>query len=370
MDIHNIATGKGDCTLVVMPDGTTMLIDAGDTSKSRFKCDAYPDDSRTPGQWIARYIKHFTGSGKVDYFMLTHFHSDHFGCIQAMRPGPVYGLCGIMDVAEEIRIGKIVDRGYPDYDFPSYEWNCKGNPSFPDYVKFVRWQCANNGVKGEKFVVGSHKQFALLNNPKPYKKVFDVFNVASASEITAGKGMKTRKLYSEDSDPLKFDENMNSNVILMTYGRFKYYNGGDLGGFNNRYAVKERDWESPVADIVGPVTVMKADHHAWQDVLNPYFLWVTRPDAIIAQCSHINHPWKQTVERIMDPQMPGKNALYCTTDSGRSQVGEELFDRSVKGIGHIVVRVYEGGKSYQIFILDNRSTDYHVIDKTPVIDLH
>lgn len=30
MDIHHIATGKGDCVFVVMPDGTTMLQDAGD----------------------------------------------------------------------------------------------------------------------------------------------------------------------------------------------------------------------------------------------------------------------------------------------------------------------------------------------------
>lgn len=30
LDIHNVATACGDCTFIKMPDGTTMLIDAGD----------------------------------------------------------------------------------------------------------------------------------------------------------------------------------------------------------------------------------------------------------------------------------------------------------------------------------------------------
>ena len=29
MDIHHISTGKGECVFVLMPDGTTMMIDAG-----------------------------------------------------------------------------------------------------------------------------------------------------------------------------------------------------------------------------------------------------------------------------------------------------------------------------------------------------
>lgn len=79
MDIHHIATGKGENCFFVFPDGTTMLVDAGDETNGRFLCPAYPDASRTPGQWVAAYIGHFAagtpGHGKdVDYFQLTHFH--------------------------------------------------------------------------------------------------------------------------------------------------------------------------------------------------------------------------------------------------------------------------------------------------------
>jgi hypothetical protein len=35
--------------------------------------------------------------------------------------------------------------------------------------------------------------------------------------------------------------------------------------------------------------------------------------------------------------------------------------------GHIVVRVYEGGGRFQVFVLDDRSEDYHIIYESPVI---
>ena len=83
MDIHTIATGKGDASFIIMPDGTTMLIDAGDVTGGRFKAPALPDDSRRPGEWIARYILEFSKGlphpQRVDYLWLTHFHEDHMG---------------------------------------------------------------------------------------------------------------------------------------------------------------------------------------------------------------------------------------------------------------------------------------------------
>ncbi|TWV96895.1 hypothetical protein [Chitinophaga pinensis] len=38
LDIHFINTGRGDCAFMIMPDGTTMLIDAGELN---------PMDART-----------------------------------------------------------------------------------------------------------------------------------------------------------------------------------------------------------------------------------------------------------------------------------------------------------------------------------
>jgi len=45
--------------------------------------DIHQDASRTPGQWIARYVRQMMSgeSPRLDYAVLTHFHPDHMGRI-------------------------------------------------------------------------------------------------------------------------------------------------------------------------------------------------------------------------------------------------------------------------------------------------
>lgn len=370
MDIHTIATGKGESSLIVLPDGTTMVIDAGDTRNGKMVCDAYPDDSKTPAQWIANYIEHFAPQGKttVDYFWLTHFHTDHLGSAKAMRAGERYGLSGVMELGEYITFDKIIDRGYPAYDFPSRELIVsKSGGAFGDYLKFVEYK-SECGAKIEQFKVGSDKQFALTQNPKKYKKSLKITNLACNGEIA--QGGRVVRMYSGDPTTAT-DENMLSGAILIEYGPFSFYTGGDIIG--SQYgpasgAAAARDFESPIADIIGEVTVMKANHHAWKDALNPYFLWVTRPDAIIVPSFHINHPWRETVDRVRDPQMPGKNQMFLTSDAAREQLGEERW-REFPPFGHVVVRVYDGGRSYRIFVLNPKSYDYNIIYSSETINL-
>src|SRR5438552_17039814 len=58
-DIHQINTGRGNAALLIFPDGTSMLLDAGDGGNPPPRgTPPKPDASRTPGEWIARYIRH------------------------------------------------------------------------------------------------------------------------------------------------------------------------------------------------------------------------------------------------------------------------------------------------------------------------
>ena len=51
LDIHFISTGRGNSTFILMPDGTTLLIDAGDLNEdSERLTPSVPDSSKTPGQ--------------------------------------------------------------------------------------------------------------------------------------------------------------------------------------------------------------------------------------------------------------------------------------------------------------------------------
>ena len=393
MDIHCLSTGRGDCTLMVMPDGTTMLIDAGDVGPGWHV--AQPNPSKTPGEWIAKYIKDFTRRDTVDYFYLTHYHGDHIGVKSQIRGyNHGYGLCGITRVGEEIHFNKIIDRDCPDYSYPSREYITKES-FFNDYIKFVEYQRDSCGTRLEKFLVGSRKQFRPMRNPRPYRRNFEVYNIAANGYIHTGRGMKTRFMY--DEDPAGFDENMNSGVILVTYGKFSYYNGGDIGGGPHKsFATLHRDGETQIADLIGHhVTMIKPDHHGWQESSNGYFLKILSPELIVEMCSNRSHPYYATLARLADPlSYSGPRQFYITTEGSRGRLEAtqdrlagkgaedpnpngyfndynypELWSNFVPYYGHVVVRVFEGGTGYQVFVLDSKTADYHVLYKSEITEL-
>jgi glyoxylase-like metal-dependent hydrolase (beta-lactamase superfamily II) len=102
LDIHQISTGRGNAAFSILPDGTTLLVDAGASDAAG--ADPRPDGSRTPGEWIVHYIER-TLAGRprrIDYAVLTHFHPDHIGQITGNERASADGflLSGITEVAE------------------------------------------------------------------------------------------------------------------------------------------------------------------------------------------------------------------------------------------------------------------------------
>ncbi|MCL2156859.1 MAG: MBL fold metallo-hydrolase, partial [Methanobrevibacter sp.] len=63
IELHFIDVGQGDSTLVILPNGKTMLIDAGTSDK---------------GSTVVSYIKSLNVS-KIDYLVMTHPDADHIG---------------------------------------------------------------------------------------------------------------------------------------------------------------------------------------------------------------------------------------------------------------------------------------------------
>src|SRR3954463_12448185 len=66
LDIHQLSTGEGNAALIVMPDGTSLLLDAGAAGDHR------------AGDRIADYLQQ-RGVARLDYVLLTHYHGDHIG---------------------------------------------------------------------------------------------------------------------------------------------------------------------------------------------------------------------------------------------------------------------------------------------------
>lgn len=82
LDIHFINSGRGECAFYILPDGTTLLVDAGEVVVTDgTEVPQKPDAATRPYIVDAKYIRHFLpeGSSAIDWCAPSHFHIDHIG---------------------------------------------------------------------------------------------------------------------------------------------------------------------------------------------------------------------------------------------------------------------------------------------------
>jgi hypothetical protein len=355
-----LATGRGNSTLFLLPDGTTLLVDAGATQDSlAVSAPPKPNASLRPGQWIARYAaRHLKAAGRteIDYFLLTHLHPDHAGDVGPHTPlssASTYRLTGVTDVDALLPIRTLLDRGYPDYRYPSPPPSAPFAQNYLRYVESRRKQ----GKLTARFQVGSSEQIRLLRQPREYPS-FSVRNVAANGEVWTGTASATRRLFpSLDTLPPREypTENMCSAALRLSYGKFRYFTGGDLTSSNNDGQSPWRDIETPVAEAVGPVDVAVANHHGYYDAVGPAFVRSLRPQVFILPTWHISHPDTMQLERMVNQSLyPGTRDIYATN---LTEVSKLLNARLLSGVksteGHIVVRVHPGGDEFMVIVLEN-----------------
>lgn len=359
LEVHHISTGRGNATLLIGPDGTSILVDAGSVrGTSTYLAAARPDGSRRPGEWIARYVARAlapTGRIELDYFILTHFHPDHLGDPAADSPRSRFGdyrLTGVTDVAEAVPIRRFIDRGAPNYDYPSP----LENPMVQNYRRFVAvWQ--RRGSRVERFRPGSATQIALVRRPNAYPS-FGVRNLVANGEVWTGTGTATRRVFPELSAlaPADYpDENMCSLAMRVEYGGFSYFTGGDLTDGTAYGAQPWRDVESAVAAVSGPVDAASVDHHGYYDAAGPAFVRELRPRAFVIPAWHVTHPALSTLERLLSRRLyPGERDVYAlATTAASASVNERLMPQLKSDAGHVVVRVPPGGREFRVRIVDD-----------------
>jgi beta-lactamase superfamily II metal-dependent hydrolase len=371
LDIHHINTGRGVCTFTILPDGTTMMVDAGDLDDSPFEIGArfwplkitkpYPDSSKNSGEWIVDYMKQTYPSIKqLDYALITHFHGDHMGMIKANTKTSAtgkYKLTGITQVGDLIPIKMLIDRNSPNNNFPVNLFQYyKEDKSFLNLQDYINYQ-SKNGLIATTLQVGSANQITLKNTPKKFPD-FKVIGVKANGTIWTGTGNQTFEYFTADTvldNQQKFNENPLSLAIKLTYGKFDYFTGGDNTGLMGYGLPSWFDVETPMAKAVGKVEVTTLNHHGNRDGTNENFLRSLQPNVVVEQTWCSDHPGQEVMQRLLSNHIySGEKNIFATNiqDVTKHTLGFWFTQGYKSMFGHIIIRVLPGGNSYYVFIAE------------------
>ncbi len=361
LDIHQVSTGRGNSALIICPDGTNIMVDAGASGTDlEHSCPPRPDGSRRPGEWIGRYVRRYlepTGWVELDYLIVTHLHPDHLGDVGAGTPRSErgdYWLTGVTDVAEIVPVGILIDRGFPDYSYPSRPLPAGFARNYLGYVESRR----QAGALCAQLCPGVAGQIALRHRPGDYPG-FTIRNIAVNGVVWTGASDRAVSLVpplwklAQSDYP---DENMCSIALRLSYGKFDWFTGGDLTCSTVDGTQPWRDVETAAARATGAVEVAVANHHGYFDAVGAESVRALRPLVWVVPAWHVTHPGIAQLERMLSERLyPGSRDVFITDLAPAAALLNQRFLPRVASVaGHVVVRVDAGGATFRVFITDNR----------------
>lgn len=230
LEVYSIDVEGGQATLVVSPSGESILVDTGWAGHNRRDADRILAAAKSAG------VK------KIDYLVITHYHSDHVG--------------GVPQLAEKIPIRNFVDHG------PSTETGKDADVLFNAYAAFR-----------DK---GTHLQ-VKPGDTIPIRGV-DVRVLSSGGDVIAaplpGAGQPNPECSSFERHEVDTTENARSLGVLIAYGDFRLIDLGDLT-WN-----KEFDLVCP-ANKIGAVDVYLVSHHGMNMSGSPQLVHALHPRVAI-----------------------------------------------------------------------------------------
>ncbi|MFN7145431.1 MAG: MBL fold metallo-hydrolase, partial [Myxococcota bacterium] len=308
--IEQIGLGAGtigEAALLVGPEGTAVLLDVGN--------DAHADA-------VAEAVERATGSRRVDWIVLTHFHADHVG--------------GMDDLGVEVTRG-VVTRGDLDRtdDANADEWDevtaLRAVLPFVDLCEGEGVATGCPGLAGPGVSEGPGV-LALGEGAELRVLVADGFTVTDTGVAAFGE--------------LGADENARSLGGIVRWGDFVYWWGGDLTG-GGKGTPDVEGWLAGVlpADALPPegVDVAHLHHHgissstsaAWAARLFP---GDTHGAAIVgATGAYLDAPSDEALATV-GPRLG--DGLVWATENGWTATTD---DRLHVAHGSVVVRVAADG---------------------------
>lgn len=371
LDIHAINSARGECTFLIMPDGTSLCVDAGEIPPGESdhpRVDPKPSNDVRAYKVYAEYIKRYLPQNQtsLDYMLVTHFHGDHVGTFTGYRDTKhevnEHILTGVSALYEEVPFAKIIDRIYPDYGKIT-ETATNPTSGTAHYKNFVNWTIKNKGMTAEKSVVGSTSQLKMLKNPGEYSDFQILINAANGEYWN---GSSSVDLFSETETP---DENSNSISFLLSYGDFDYLSSGDAGTQN-------RVGKKLVTAIYKKIEAMKAHHHFSWNTMSADMMNVYKPKVVVSQSFYdhqpdMGHDWlcegeeyssdsNKEFQKAWNAYSSDKYWYFTNVHPKTAEVYPYEVAKMRSRNGHVVIRVKEGGSEFYVYVLDDTDFGYRV----------
>lgn len=249
LDIYFIDVEGGAATLLVTPEGESVLIDSG-----------YPDNGGRDRDRILKVLGQVAGRQHLDHACVSHWHLDHFGNHAAL--------------ASQVTIKNFWDRGIPEA--------LEEDPAFPERAASYR-AAAQNQSKTLK----AGDSLPLKSGKTP----LTVKIVTASGEVVPSSGAPNP--YAKDNKPQDEDRTDNARSVsqLWQFGKFKFLTCGDLTWNTEARLVTPNN-------PIGTIDLFMVTHHGLNVSNNPTLVLAIDPRVAVTCNGPTKGGAKETQETL------------------------------------------------------------------------
>ncbi|HEU5116407.1 MAG TPA: MBL fold metallo-hydrolase [Isosphaeraceae bacterium] len=309
LDLYFIDVNGGAATLLVSPEGESVLIDTGWAGF----------EDRDPRR-IEHVLRNVAKLDHIDHLVITHWHRDHFG--------------GVEGLSNRVRIDHFWDRGLPSDNLNGVDFPDGPQPDDPLLIAYKK------ASKGKRRVLKA-------GDTLPLGGMLKARVLASGGKVvhTGGPDAPNPLCETEIKDKAEdTSDNARSLAFLFSFGPFAFLDCGDLTWNVEKQLVCPKN-------LIGQVDLYQVTHHGLDASNHPTLVRSIEPVVTIMN----NGPKKGGKPAVVAllKQIPSIEAAYqvhknADTSADENTSADLIANRNPEGGNFFHVHVAPDGKTFSV----------------------